>query len=83
MWLPEISLKSEELKKKLKLKDGGEKYVIAFSGLNQKYIVLASRVNEAQTDINHVKEDGHNAIHFYNLSSILNILPPKHEPWFK
>lgn len=34
----------EELKKKLKLKDGGEKYVIAFSGQEKKHIVLAKRL---------------------------------------
>ena len=37
-------LKAEELRKKLKLIDGGEKYVIAFSGMKKKYIVLASRL---------------------------------------
>lgn len=36
-------LSPEELKKKLKLNDGGEKFVIAFSGLKKKYIVLARR----------------------------------------
>lgn len=38
-------LKPEELKKKLKLTDGGEKYVIAFSGMKKKYIVLATRLS--------------------------------------
>ena len=37
-------LSPEELKKKLKLKDGGEKYVIAFSGQEKKHIVLAKRL---------------------------------------
>ncbi len=36
-------LSAEELKKKLKVKDGGEKFVIGFSGLNKKYIVVATR----------------------------------------
>jgi hypothetical protein len=34
----------EELKKKFKLKDGGEKYVIAFSSREKKYTVLAKRL---------------------------------------
>jgi 16S rRNA G966 N2-methylase RsmD len=33
-----------ELKKKMKLKDGGEKYLIGFSGLKEKYLVAASRL---------------------------------------
>lgn len=37
-------LSPEDLKKKLKSKDGGEKYVIAFSGLDRKYIVSAKRL---------------------------------------
>lgn len=37
-------LKAEELKKKLKLEDGGENYVIAFSGTRKKHIVLATRL---------------------------------------
>jgi hypothetical protein len=37
-------LSAEELKKKLKLKDGGEKYVIAFSGQEKKHVVLAKRL---------------------------------------
>ncbi len=37
-------MKPEELKKKLKLTDGGEKYVIAFSGKKKKYIVAATRL---------------------------------------
>lgn len=38
------SLTPDELKKKLKLKDGGENFLIGFSGLKQKYLVAASRV---------------------------------------
>lgn len=37
-------LSPEELKKKFKLKDGGEKYVVAFSGQEEKHIVLARRL---------------------------------------
>jgi 16S rRNA G966 N2-methylase RsmD len=37
-------LKPDELRKKLRLKDGGEKFVIAFSSTVQKYAVLASKV---------------------------------------
>ncbi len=37
-------LKAEELKKKLKLEDGGENYVIAFTGIKKKHIVLATRM---------------------------------------
>jgi hypothetical protein len=37
-------LSPEALKKKLKLKDGGEQYLIAFSGESKKYLVAASRV---------------------------------------
>jgi len=37
-------LSAVELKKKLKLSDGGEKYVIGFSGLKKKYVVLATRL---------------------------------------
>lgn len=37
-------LTAEELKKKLKLSDGGENYVIGFSGTKKKYVVLASRL---------------------------------------
>ena len=37
-------LAPDDLKKKLKLKDGGEKYVIAFSGERKKYVTLASRL---------------------------------------
>jgi hypothetical protein len=38
------SLKPEELKKKLKLSDGGQNYVIGFSGIKKKYVVLATRL---------------------------------------
>ncbi|HEY8934309.1 MAG TPA: class I SAM-dependent methyltransferase [Cyclobacteriaceae bacterium] len=34
----------EELKKKTRLKDGGDKFLIGFNGINQKYLVVASRV---------------------------------------
>lgn len=37
-------VKAEELKKKLKLKDGGDRYLIAFSGLKTKHLALCSRV---------------------------------------
>jgi hypothetical protein len=37
-------LRPEELKKKLKLKDGGDRYVIAFSGQKEKYTIAASRI---------------------------------------
>ena len=37
-------LKPEELKKKLKLKDGGEKYLIGFSGQHAKHLALCSRI---------------------------------------
>jgi len=37
-------LTPSQLKKKLKLKDGGENFVIGFSGRNKKYLVLAHRV---------------------------------------
>ncbi|MEP2670751.1 MAG: hypothetical protein ABJH04_17230 [Cyclobacteriaceae bacterium] len=37
-------LSPAQLKKKLKLKDGGDQFVIAFSGKAKKYLVLASRV---------------------------------------
>lgn len=37
-------LSPSQLKKKLKLKDGGDQFVIGFSGRNKKYLVLASRV---------------------------------------
>jgi hypothetical protein len=36
-------LSADELKKKLKLKDGGEKFVIGFSGGDRKYIIVAIR----------------------------------------
>jgi len=37
-------LSPDDLKKKLRTKDGGENYVIAFSGLKKKYIVIAKRL---------------------------------------
>ncbi|MFZ1807171.1 MAG: class I SAM-dependent methyltransferase [Cyclobacteriaceae bacterium] len=37
-------LSPSQLKKKLKLKDGGDKFVIGFSGRNKKYLVLAHQV---------------------------------------
>ena len=37
-------LKAEELKKKLKLSDGGEKYIIGFSSVKKKYVALATRL---------------------------------------
>jgi 16S rRNA G966 N2-methylase RsmD len=37
-------LSVDELKKKTKLKDGGEKYLIGFSGVKEKYLVAAERV---------------------------------------
>ena len=37
-------LSPDELKKKLKLKDGGEKYVIGFSEKKRKSIVVAERI---------------------------------------
>lgn len=37
-------LSPEELKKKTGLKDGGEKYLIGFSGIDRKYLMVADRV---------------------------------------
>jgi hypothetical protein len=37
-------LSPEELKKKTKLKDGGELYLIGFSGQKEKYLVAATRI---------------------------------------
>lgn len=37
-------LSAEALKKKTGLQDGGEKYLIAFSGTEKKYVVVASRI---------------------------------------
>jgi hypothetical protein len=37
-------LSPEALKKKLKLKDGGEQYVLAFSGQQEKFVVLTDRL---------------------------------------
>jgi hypothetical protein len=36
---------SEQLKKKLKITDGGEKYLIGFSGLRKKFLVVATRIH--------------------------------------
>ena len=38
------ALSSEELKKKLKLSDGGEKYLLAFAGVDKKYLIYADRL---------------------------------------
>ncbi|MEQ9413656.1 MAG: class I SAM-dependent methyltransferase, partial [Cyclobacteriaceae bacterium] len=37
-------LSPSQLKKKLKIKDGGDQFIIGFSGRAKKYLVLASRV---------------------------------------
>lgn len=37
-------LSVEELKKKVKLKDGGDKFLIGFSGPNEKFLAVAKRV---------------------------------------
>jgi 16S rRNA G966 N2-methylase RsmD len=37
-------LRAEELKKKLKVRDGGDKYLIGFSSEKKKYLALCSRV---------------------------------------
>jgi 16S rRNA G966 N2-methylase RsmD len=37
-------LTPEEIKKKFKLKDGGDRYVLAFSGEQKKYILIAERI---------------------------------------
>ena len=37
-------LRPDQLKKKLKIGDGGEKYLIGFSGEKQKFLVVAARV---------------------------------------
>ncbi len=37
-------LTPSQLKKKLKIQDGGKNYIIAFSGQQKKYLVLASRI---------------------------------------
>lgn len=37
-------LSAEELKKKVKLKDGGDKFLIAFSGPKEKFLAVARRV---------------------------------------
>jgi hypothetical protein len=37
-------LSPEAIRKKFKLKDGGEKYVLAFSGVNKKFLLIAERL---------------------------------------
>ena len=37
-------LSPDEIKKKYKLKDGGERYVLAFSGEKKKYLLVAERI---------------------------------------
>lgn len=39
-------LSPDELKRKVKLKDGGEKFLIAFTGMTKRNVVIASRVSE-------------------------------------
>lgn len=39
-------LSTDQLRKKMKLKEGGEKFLIAFSGLNEKFHVVATRVGQ-------------------------------------
>jgi hypothetical protein len=34
----------EELKKKTRLNDGGDKFLIGFTGVDQKYLVVTSRM---------------------------------------
>jgi 16S rRNA G966 N2-methylase RsmD len=41
-------LKPEELKKKLKLRDGGDKYLIGFSTEKKKYLALCSRITNSK-----------------------------------
>jgi 16S rRNA G966 N2-methylase RsmD len=36
---------ADALRKKLKLKDGGYRYVLAFTGMNQKYVLVADRIS--------------------------------------
>jgi hypothetical protein len=38
-------LTPDAIKKKYKLKDGGERYVLAFSGTQKKYLIVAERLN--------------------------------------
>jgi hypothetical protein len=40
-------LSVEDLKKKTKLKDGGEKFLIGFSGVKEKFLVVATRVDKS------------------------------------
>ena len=37
-------LTPDQIKKKYKLKDGGEKYLLAFSGIRKKYLIVAERL---------------------------------------
>jgi 16S rRNA G966 N2-methylase RsmD len=39
-------LTPEQIKKKLKLKDGGEKFLIGFSGIRTRYLVVADRIKK-------------------------------------
>ncbi len=39
-------LSPEQLKKKLKLEDGGNKYLIAFSGITEKFLIAATRLKK-------------------------------------
>jgi len=41
-------LKPEEIKKKLKLRDGGDKYLIGFSSEKKKYLALCSRLTNSK-----------------------------------
>ena len=38
-------LTADALRKKLGLKDGGNKYVLGFTGMNQKYVLVADRIS--------------------------------------
>jgi hypothetical protein len=40
-------LSADELRKKLALKDGGEKFVIGFSGVSRKFLVVAERIRDS------------------------------------
>lgn len=42
-------LSADDLKKKLKLLDGGEQYLLAFAGQREKYLCKASRIREARS----------------------------------
>ncbi len=39
-------LSVEELRKKTKLKDGGDKFLIGFSGMNERFLAVASRIRQ-------------------------------------